>query len=64
VTEINLKMIADFERTLDALPGIKSRKNVLNALRAFFNWLYQNGRIDKVPVFPTIKGDNSKKRRP
>ena len=63
VTEINLKMVADFKRTLDALPGIKSRKNVLNALRAFFNWLYQNGRIDKVPVFPTIKGDNSKKRR-
>ena len=63
ITEINLKKIADFKRSLDVLPKIKSRKNVLHSLRAFFNWLYQNGRVPVVPPFPIIKGDNSDKRR-
>lgn len=63
ITEINLKKIVDFKRSLDVLPKIKSRKNILHALRAFFNWLYQNGRIPVVPPFPTVKGDNADKRR-
>ncbi len=36
---------------------------MLNALHAFFGWLYENGRIDKIPPFPIIKGDNSTPRR-
>jgi len=51
------------QKVLHKLPGIKTRKNVLNALHAFFAWLYENGRIEVIPPFPIIKGDNATPRR-
>ena len=64
VKAIGREEIAAFkQKVLHKLPGIKTRKNVLNALHAFFGWLYENGRIDKIPPFPIIKGDNATPRR-
>lgn len=64
ITVIGKKEIAEFKRLLSGkLPKIKSRQNVLNALKAFFNWLWENGRIPSVPPFPAIKGDNATPRR-
>ncbi len=38
---------------------IKTRRNIMNALHAFFTWLYQKGIIKVMPAFPTIKGDDA-----
>lgn len=51
------------QKELHKLPGIKTRKNTLNALHAFFSWMYENGRIEKIPAFPVIKGDNATPRK-
>lgn len=51
------------QKVLHKLPGIKTRKNILNALHAFFSWLYETGRIEVIPPFPVIKGDNATPRR-
>lgn len=51
------------QKILHQLPGIKTRKNVLNSLHAFFSWMFDNGRIDRIPPFPLIKGDNAAPRR-
>ena len=64
VKTIGREEIAAFkQKVLHELPGIKTRKNVLNALHAFFGWLFESGRIDKIPAFPIIKGDNATPRR-
>ncbi len=64
VKTIGREEIAAFkQKVLHKLPGIKTRKNVLNALHAFFGWLFESGRIDKIPAFPIIKGDNATPRR-
>lgn len=63
ITTIGKKEIAEFKRSLSILPKIKSRRNVLNAMKSFFNWLWENGRIPAVPPFPAIKGDNATPRR-
>jgi integrase/recombinase XerD len=41
---------------------IKTRRNILNALHAFFTWLFQKGIISAIPAFPTIKGDDASVR--
>lgn len=63
IIQISKQEVADFKRSLASLPKIKSRQNVLNALKAFFNWLWVNGRIVSLPPFPTIKGNNAVPRR-
>lgn len=64
IAVIGKKEIAEFKRALSVkLPKIKSRQNVLNALKAFFNWLWENGRIPSVPPFPAIKGNNAEPRK-
>lgn len=63
IAQVSKKEVADFRRTLTVLPKIKSRQNVLSALKAFFNWLFTEGRIPSVPPFPAIKGNNSEQRR-
>lgn len=42
---------------------LKSRRNVLSALHAFFVWLEDAGIIDTLPKFPEIKGNDSTPRR-
>lgn len=53
---------ADLEVFKDKLPGhlkIKSKKNILNALKSFFVWLRKKGVVKEVPLFPEIKGDDA-----
>ena len=45
VKAIDREELATFkQKVLHKLPGIKTRKNVLNALHAFFGWLTRRGR--------------------
>jgi len=62
VREISLEQLSEFK---DALSGvsIKTRKNIMNALRNFYFWLKERGAIRELPVFPKISGDDSKTRR-
>lgn len=62
VREIGLEELTNFKDTLDGI-GIKTRKNVINALKNFFNWLYERGTIARIPVFPKIKGNDSRQRQ-
>jgi len=36
--------------------------NIMNALHAFFTWLYQKGIVKGMPAFPTVKGDDATPR--
>ncbi|HNS79394.1 MAG TPA: tyrosine-type recombinase/integrase [Syntrophorhabdus sp.] len=49
----------------DSLSGvsIKTRKNILRALQGFFRWMYERGTITAIPLFPEVKGDDSKQRQ-
>ena len=47
---IRLKHLQPF---YEGLPGsVKYRKNILDCLKVFFNWLVRWGEIEKVPVWP------------
>jgi integrase len=59
VREIGLEQLSDFKDTLDGV-SIKTRKNIMNALRNFFFWLKERGVISEMPVFPKIKGDDAR----
>ncbi len=54
---------ATLESFKDWLAGkgikIKTRRNILNALHAFFVWIFQKGIIKTMPAFPPIKGDDA-----
>lgn len=64
VKAIGREEIAAFkQKVLHKLPGIHTRRNVLNALHAFFGWMFESGRIDHIPAFPVIKGNNATPRR-
>ena len=62
VREITLEQLTNFKDTLDKI-SIKTRKNILNALRNFFFWLKERGVIKDMPIFPKIKGDDAKTRQ-
>ena len=62
VAEITLEHLTNFRDTLSGV-SIKTRKNVMNALRNFFFWLKERGVLRELPVFPKVKGDDSKPRR-
>lgn len=63
VREIDREALSDFRRNRLSNLKIKTRKNVFNALRAFFSWLYENGHIVAMPFFQKIKGDDATPRR-
>jgi integrase len=63
VREIDRGALSDFRRNRLGKLKIKTRKNIFNALRAFFSWLYENGQIVNMPVFQKIKGDDATPRR-
>jgi len=58
VRDITLEVLSNFKDTLAGLKT-KSKKNVLNTLHIFFNWMYRRGIVDRVPPFPHVKGDDS-----
>jgi len=62
VREIDLEKLSDFKDTLSGV-SIKTRKNIMNALRNFYFWLKERGVIEIVPNFPRITGDDSKTRK-
>lgn len=61
VREINLEQLTSLKDTLTGV-SIKTRKNIMNALRNFFFWLKERGTIKNMPIFPKITGDNAKAR--
>jgi len=61
VREIDLEKLSEFKDTINNVK-IKTRKNIMNALRNFFNWLQERGTIQFAPAFPKITGDDSKMR--
>lgn len=51
------------ETLKDTLPGkMKTRRNSLNALHAFWAWMRRKGIVNEIPVWPTIEGDDSIQR--
>jgi site-specific recombinase XerD len=60
--EITLEQLTNFKDTLDTVK-IKTRKNIMIALHNFFYWLRERGLIKEMPLFPKIKGDDSKSRK-
>lgn len=61
VKQIDLETLTKFK---DGLIGKKKTiRNVLNALHAFFNWLYGRGTIARVPPFPSVKGNDAHRRQ-
>lgn len=61
VRDIRLEQLTNFKDTLENI-SIKTRKNIFIALRNFFGWLRKRGIIKELPIFPEIKGDDSKPR--
>jgi integrase len=61
VREVDLEKLNNFKDTLCDVK-IKTRKNIMNALKNFFYWLKERGVIKETPVFPKITGDDSSLR--
>jgi integrase/recombinase XerD len=59
VREIRYEQLEDFKDNLPNHLKIKMKKNILNALHSFFNWIRKRGIINDIPLFPQIKGDDS-----
>jgi len=70
VTEIRKTEIAMFKKELMKIEKlkIKTKKNILNALHAFFTWLAMEDpdeliNLKEIPDFPKISGDDSEPRK-
>ncbi|MEN6317258.1 MAG: tyrosine-type recombinase/integrase [Syntrophaceae bacterium] len=55
VRDIEVSRLVDLKNSLGAV-GLKTRKNIMDALHVFMVWLKGNGVIKEVPAFPDIKG--------
>jgi integrase len=62
VREVRYEDLERFKDDLRHVKGIKTRRNILNALHALFVWMRRRGTIGELPLFPTIEGDNSEER--
>ncbi|MDW7972797.1 MAG: phage integrase N-terminal SAM-like domain-containing protein, partial [Thermodesulfovibrio sp.] len=69
VNEIRKSEIIKFKKELLKIEGlkIKTKKNILNALHAFFTWLATEDpdeiiSMKDIPDFPKIQGDDSEPR--
>ncbi len=65
ITDLDL---AGLEKFKNSLPSetlvIKTRREIMHTLHTFMRWATKRGYIETLPpVFPTIKGNNSKKRK-
>lgn len=61
VREIGREQLAEFKDSLFNV-SIKTRRNIIAALKNFFFWLLERGTIETMPPFPQIKGDDAKMR--
>jgi integrase len=62
VRDIDLAKLSELKNSLSNV-GIKTRKNIMDALHVFMVWLKGNGIIKEVPAFPEIKGYVEKQYR-
>ena len=59
VREIRFEQVESFKDSLRTVKAIKTRRNILNALHAFFIWLRRKGVITEMPIWPVIEGENA-----
>jgi integrase len=63
IADIEYADLEDFKDHLaDKGIKIKSRKNILNGLHAFFTWAFKRGILKVIPPFPTVEGDDAEPR--
>ena len=60
VREIGFEQLESFKDNLPRTLSLKTRRNIINALHAFFTWLRKKGTIRELPAWPEIKGDDAK----
>ena len=60
---IQLDSFCDNLRDKPTLTKIKTRREILNCLHKFFDWMYHKGAIITFPPWPTIGGNNSIERQ-
>lgn len=56
---IQLDGFCDNLRDKPSLAKIKTRRDILNTLHRFFDWMYHKGAVISFPPWPTIGGNNS-----
>ncbi|MDD5009607.1 MAG: tyrosine-type recombinase/integrase [Syntrophorhabdaceae bacterium] len=60
VREIDFELLEHFKDHLPNALSLKMKRNILSALHVFFVWLRRKGTIKVFPVWPEIKGNDSK----
>lgn len=58
VREVTFETLENFKDSLGKVK-VKTRRNILNALHAFYTWLYRKDVVKTIPPFPQIEGDDS-----
>lgn len=59
---IDYALLENFKDALGRKLRIKTRRNILNALRGVFRRMHRLGAIREMPPFPVIEGDDSESR--
>lgn len=62
VREIRYEDLVSLKDHLPSTLKIKTRRNVLTALRSFYSWLRRKGIVSIIPEFPQVEGDDSSVR--
>jgi integrase len=57
VRDIRASHVYEFYQQLPDRLSEKTKKNIMDALKAFMNWAYRLEYVEKIPIFPTIKID-------
>lgn len=57
VRDIKTSHVHEFHQQLPDKLSDKTKKNIIDALKAFMNWAYKLEYIEKLPIFPTIEID-------
>jgi integrase len=59
IRDIGFAELEEFKDNLSKTIKLKTKRNILNCIHSFFSWLLKKGRVDKIPVFPTIEGNDA-----
>ena len=59
VREVRFEDLKTFKDNLHKNLKIKTRRNIMNALHAFFNWTRLMGSVRDMPAFPAVEGNDS-----
>lgn len=57
IRDIRASHVYEFHQQLSDKLSEKTKKNIMDTLRAFLNWAYRLEYIEKAPMFPIIKVD-------